>query len=212
MWGWTLFEGLSVAADPTLPTTVTPPYITVKCITGFEFQPLPDSLLSPFVRNSAAPDRKAIDMAAHITHGRMDSLPAAYNSLGALVPSLIAAAPSVLGSVAKIFGSFGGAKRAAASPGQAPQFATISNPSMEPMVRPRMMAQSVMQPRLRSARALVVPRRARTIRAPARRAPARRAPARVRAPLRRRRAPPAMTQATLARMLASMNIHPQRRR
>nr|WAY16535.1 hypothetical protein [Hepelivirales sp.] len=105
MWAWTLYEGLSVTPAATPSTGITPPYITIKCITGLEFQPLPNSVLLPFVKNSAQPDYKALQFASHVTHGRVDSLPSRYNFWGSLGKILLQAAPTVIDTISSIFGN-----------------------------------------------------------------------------------------------------------
>jgi hypothetical protein len=101
MWGWTLYEGLSVQPSG---TAVTPPYISVKTITGFEFQPLPDSMLSPFIRNSAVYDLSAIRMATMANHAIADSLPASANFWGTVGKLLLQAAPSIVNTIVSLFG------------------------------------------------------------------------------------------------------------
>jgi hypothetical protein len=103
LWGWTLYEGLSVVNGGS--ATVTPPYISVKTITGFEFQPLPDSMLSPFIRNSAVYDMSALRLATMSNHAIADSLPAAANFWGSVGKVLLQAAPSIISTILGLFGS-----------------------------------------------------------------------------------------------------------
>lgn len=103
MCTWTLYEGLSVTTGDT-PSIVTPPYISIKTIVGFEFQPLPDSMLSPFIRNSALYDFNALRMASTINHASADSLPAKMNFWGSLGKILLKAAPTVIDTISNIFG------------------------------------------------------------------------------------------------------------
>lgn len=101
-WGYTLYEGLSVVAGAS--ASFLPPYITVKCITGFAFQPLPDSTLSPFIKESAIYDFEAIRFVAMANHSLMDSLPAKANFWGSLGKMLLSAAPGIIDTVSGIFG------------------------------------------------------------------------------------------------------------
>lgn len=100
LWGWSLYEGLSLASSG-----VSPPYISVKTITGFEFQPLTDSILSPFIRNSAVYDQSAIQLATITNHAMADSLPSAANFWGSIGKVLLTAAPSIISTLIKVFGS-----------------------------------------------------------------------------------------------------------
>jgi len=100
---WVHFEGLSVLPAGS-PTTTTPPYITVKAITGYEAQAMPNSVFTPFMANSAIPDSLAIDFAGMTSHARLDSLPARYNTFGAIASSLLAAAPSIISTLKGVFG------------------------------------------------------------------------------------------------------------
>jgi len=102
MWGWTLYEGLSVQSEG---ATISPPYISVKTITGFEFQPLPDSMLSPFIRNCAVYDMSALRLATTTNHAIADSLPSAANFWGSIGKMLLTAAPSIIDTVSGLFGS-----------------------------------------------------------------------------------------------------------
>ena len=97
-WGYTLFEGL------TIQTSAANPYLTIKSITGFEFQPLPNSMLSPFIRNSANFDFQALRFATMHNHARQDALPAAMNFWGSLGKVLLSAAPSIIDTITGIFG------------------------------------------------------------------------------------------------------------
>jgi len=101
---WVHFEGLSVQPASTTATTVTPPYITVKAITGIEAQALPNSMFTPFMANSAIYDSKALEFSSMITHARQDSLPARFNFWGALGSALLTAAPSIVSTVKGLFG------------------------------------------------------------------------------------------------------------
>jgi hypothetical protein len=104
MWGWTLYEGLSVTASASA-SNVSPPYISVKTITGFEFQPLPDSMLSPFIRNCAVYDMSALRMATISNHAIADSLPSAANFWGTIGKVLLQAAPTIIDTVSSLFGN-----------------------------------------------------------------------------------------------------------
>jgi hypothetical protein len=104
LWGWTLYEGLSVTTS-TSTSGVTPPYVSVKTITGFEFQPLPDSMLSPFIRNCAVYDMSALRMATTTNHAIADSLPAAANFWGTIGKVLLKAAPTIIDTVSSLFGN-----------------------------------------------------------------------------------------------------------
>jgi len=101
---WVHFEGLSVQPASTTATTVTPPYITVKAITGVEAQALPGSMFTPFMENSAVYDSRALEFASMVTHARQDSLPARFNFWGALGSALLQAAPSIISTVKGLFG------------------------------------------------------------------------------------------------------------
>jgi len=101
---WVHFEGLSVQPASTTATTVTPPYITVKSITGLEAQALPGSQFTVFQENCAMPDRQALDFAALTAHGRLDALPAKFNFWGALASGLLAAAPGIVSTLKSVFG------------------------------------------------------------------------------------------------------------
>jgi hypothetical protein len=104
LWGWTLYEGLSVTSSGST-AGVTPPYVSVKTITGFEFQPLPDSMLSPFIRNCAIYDMSALRFATTTNHAIADSLPAAANFWGTIGKVLLQAAPTIIDTVSSLFGS-----------------------------------------------------------------------------------------------------------
>lgn len=102
-WGWTLYEGLSVNGSQLPATTVLPPYITVKCITGLEFQPLPDSVLSPFIRNCATYDFSALRMATMLNNSVPDSYPEKYNFWGTVGQLLLGAAPQIIDTIKQLF-------------------------------------------------------------------------------------------------------------
>jgi len=104
LWGWTLYEGLSVAQAGSTAIS-SPPYVSIKTITGFEFQPLPDSMLSPFIRNCAVYDQSALRLATTTNHSIADSLPAAANFWGTLGSMLLKAAPTIIDTVSEIFGN-----------------------------------------------------------------------------------------------------------
>jgi len=98
---WTLFSGLSVS--PNGASAVTPPYITMKSITGVELQPLMRSSFVPFVKNSANLDTPAIDFASTVVHSAPDCLPAAANDWGSTIGKLIRLAPTAVSSLTRIF-------------------------------------------------------------------------------------------------------------
>lgn len=103
MWGWILYEGLSVSA--TTAASNPPPYITVKAISGAEYQPKPGSATAPYSHESAMPDRDALDIAALCAYGRTDALPSRENFLGTLFPLILKAAPAVIGALVSTFGA-----------------------------------------------------------------------------------------------------------
>lgn len=100
---WVMFDGLSVQPASSSATTVTPPYITVKSITGYEAQAFVTSPLVPFMENSAVYDAKALEFGAMITHAKCDALPARYNFWGALGQGLLAAAPGIISTLKSVF-------------------------------------------------------------------------------------------------------------
>nr|WPR18503.1 MAG: peptidase A21 family protein [Chemarfal virus 216] len=124
-WGYTLYEGLSVA--PGTSTTVTPPYLTVKTITGYEFQPLPNSVLSPFIKESAVYDFSALRLCTMANHSLPDSLPSKMNFWGSLGRMLLSVAPSLVKTLVDVFGS----KTKSAAPSAPPK--PLPKPSAPPM-------------------------------------------------------------------------------
>jgi len=122
---WVLFDGLSVQPSTSSATTVTPPYITVKSITGYEAQAYPGSPLLPFMENSAVYDAKALEFGAMITHAKCDALPSRYNFWGALAKGLLTAAPSIIGTLKNVF------SRPKAPPAAAPTARDIRDDEMQ---------------------------------------------------------------------------------
>jgi len=102
-WGVSVFEGLSVGPSGAGPSVV-PPYLTVKCITGVELQPLIGSELIPFVKNSAVVDETALRIGSMISHSRLDALPAAANFWGSIGKVLLSAAPTIISTLTSLFG------------------------------------------------------------------------------------------------------------
>jgi len=101
---WHLFEGLSVQPATSTATTVTPPYLTIKNITGYEAQAYPNSILGPFMENSAPPDSRALELASMINHASVSSLPAKANFWGAIGTALLSAAPTIISALKSVFG------------------------------------------------------------------------------------------------------------
>lgn len=99
-WGYSLYEGMSIGFQ----NGSTPPYLTVKAITGFAFQPLPNSALSPFIRESAMYDQEAIRFISMTNHAMPDSLPAKMNFWGSLGKILLSSAPQIIETISNIFG------------------------------------------------------------------------------------------------------------
>lgn len=102
-FAWILFEGLSVQPATSSAVTVTPPYITSKHITGLEADAYVNSVLLPFKKNCAVVDEKALRFAAMAMHSKADSLPAKFNSWGAIGSALLSAAPSIISTITNLF-------------------------------------------------------------------------------------------------------------
>lgn len=103
-WSWVFFEGLSVANTATATSLVTAPYITVKSITGYEVQPLMDSVLSPLTTLSAVYDESALKFGSMVSHQMQDSMPAKMNAIGAMLAAALKAAPTIITTIKSLFG------------------------------------------------------------------------------------------------------------
>lgn len=101
---WVHFEGLSVQPASSSATTVTPPYITTKSITGLEAQAMPNGEFMVFQENCAIPDAKALEFSSITTHAKLDALPARYNFWGALGSAILTAAPTIVSTLKSVFG------------------------------------------------------------------------------------------------------------